>query len=364
MRVTTCALHSTTRAVPTGLGARLAGSSASEEVWNPRSSPYPSSHALLPPSTPLLSPRRAAQLEVARWAEMCGLREELRGLCEAQRVRTPMNAFERWRFHSKWEEEADGLPTEPLLPAKPPAADGEASPSEGGEGEGEGGVGRWAGSADARMLADLRRAGLSPAASRSLLLRLRASSAARAEQLARLRASLRRDGAAGAIGRLRVRIKQGEDGSSLLSLSLSEGGPLTPLPSLRLTSAHLRKLSELYTRHAGSSHPSCSPREERRFRFRLAALLLRYEAIGGLGFQAALGGAALVAMQRELGTNFECFASPLNCFYGAYCSAFPDVDVPFGSLGSFNAFQPIRGSYVCSLSPPLPLSIRALLCIH
>jgi hypothetical protein len=33
--------------------------------------------------------------------------------------------------------------------------------------------------------------------------------------------------------------------------------------------------------------------------------------------------------------RLECFASPLNCRYDRFASVFPDVDVPFGSYGSF-----------------------------
>merc|ERR1712137_397280 len=40
-------------------------------------------------------------------------------------------------------------------------------------------------------------------------------------------------------------------------------------------------------------------------------------------------------LKRELGVQFELFASPLNCFFPHFCSAFPDVDFPFGSFGSF-----------------------------
>ena len=40
-------------------------------------------------------------------------------------------------------------------------------------------------------------------------------------------------------------------------------------------------------------------------------------------------------LRARLGVGFECFASPLNCHLPRYCSAFPDVDAPFGSAGSF-----------------------------
>lgn len=46
----------------------------------------------------------------------------------------------------------------------------------------------------------------------------------------------------------------------------------------------------------------------------------------------------------------RCFASPLNQHYGAFCSAFPDVDAVFGSSGSFFHFFPSEGSFECN--PP------------
>jgi hypothetical protein len=48
---------------------------------------------------------------------------------------------------------------------------------------------------------------------------------------------------------------------------------------------------------------------------------------------------------RRFDCRTECFASPLNCRYGRFCSAFYDTDGAFGSLGSFFDFHPteVRG---------------------
>lgn len=46
----------------------------------------------------------------------------------------------------------------------------------------------------------------------------------------------------------------------------------------------------------------------------------------------------------------ECFASPLNCRFAPFCSAFPDTDAPFGSAGSFLDFKPDSGSF--EANPP------------
>jgi hypothetical protein len=81
----------------------------------------------------------------------------------------------------------------------------------------------------------------------------------------------------------------------------------------------------------------------------LYCCLARYDGLKGAGYQCAVPGGAFdaAADQCGLGTTIECFASPLNCRYRRFCSAFPDVEARFGSLGSFfdNAFFPIKGSF-------------------
>ncbi len=49
--------------------------------------------------------------------------------------------------------------------------------------------------------------------------------------------------------------------------------------------------------------------------------------------QGALPVTVLECLNRHFGVTFECFASPLNCYFRQYCSAFPDVDSYFGSRG-------------------------------
>lgn len=71
------------------------------------------------------------------------------------------------------------------------------------------------------------------------------------------------------------------------------------------------------------------------FHARLFALLLRYKSLQGHGFQAAVGPPVFRLLRRRLAVGFECFASPLNASFARCASAFPDVDGPFGSCGSF-----------------------------
>jgi len=56
------------------------------------------------------------------------------------------------------------------------------------------------------------------------------------------------------------------------------------------------------------------------------------------------------SIQRNFGVSFECFASPLNCYFRQYCSAFGDTDGYFGSRGTFLDFKPATGSF--QVNPP------------
>jgi len=54
----------------------------------------------------------------------------------------------------------------------------------------------------------------------------------------------------------------------------------------------------------------------------------------GFELQGALPLAVFECLNRMFDVTFECFASPLNCFFKQYCSAFADTDGYFGSRGS------------------------------
>lgn len=51
--------------------------------------------------------------------------------------------------------------------------------------------------------------------------------------------------------------------------------------------------------------------------------------------QTSLPVSVFGVLQKHFGVTFECFASPLNCYFRQYCSAFPDTDSYFGSRGYF-----------------------------
>ncbi|KAL3859388.1 hypothetical protein ACJMK2_009611 [Sinanodonta woodiana] len=120
--------------------------------------------------------------------------------------------------------------------------------------------------------------------------------------------------------------------------------------TMKLNSSHFHKLEQLY-------RLSC--RDDHRFEIflhRVWCLLRRYHtmfgshASEGLSLQGALPIPVFECLHRVFGVTFECFASPLNCYFKQYCSAFPDTDCFFGSRGPILNFHPVSGSF--EANPP------------
>uniref|UniRef100_A0A7N8Y0L4 mRNA (2'-O-methyladenosine-N(6)-)-methyltransferase n=1 Tax=Mastacembelus armatus TaxID=205130 RepID=A0A7N8Y0L4_9TELE len=119
---------------------------------------------------------------------------------------------------------------------------------------------------------------------------------------------------------------------------------------VKVNRGHFCKLELLY-------RYSCidDPRFEK-FLSRVWCLLKRYQVMfgsnanEGTGLQGALPVSVFEALNRQFGVSFECFASPLNCYFKQFCSAFPDIDGFFGSRGPFLSFCPVSGSF--EANPP------------
>ncbi|CAN0092649.1 unnamed protein product [Ascophyllum nodosum] len=75
-----------------------------------------------------------------------------------------------------------------------------------------------------------------------------------------------------------------------------------------------------------------------------------------------MGGDAFDVLLRRFGVRMECFASPFNCRYARYCSAFADTDSPFGSLGSFFEFRPTEGAF--EANPPFVRDVILKMALH
>ncbi|KAJ8401340.1 hypothetical protein AAFF_G00385710 [Aldrovandia affinis] len=93
-----------------------------------------------------------------------------------------------------------------------------------------------------------------------------------------------------------------------------------------------------------------------KFLSRVWCLIKRYQVMfgsgvnEGTGLQGALPVPVFEALHKQFGVSFECFASPLNCYFKQFCSAFPDIDGFFGSRGPFLNFCPASGSF--EANPP------------
>ncbi|KRT79985.1 hypothetical protein AMK59_7916 [Oryctes borbonicus] len=126
--------------------------------------------------------------------------------------------------------------------------------------------------------------------------------------------------------------------------------------TLAINATHLQKLEHLY-RH------SCF--DDRKFEFfipRVWVLLKRYATFLGVNpsssnatidvhdTQISLPVTVFECLHRMFGVTFECFASPLNCYFRQYCSAFADCDSYFGSRGPFLQLKAVSGSF--EVHPP------------
>jgi phosphorylated CTD-interacting factor 1 len=108
---------------------------------------------------------------------------------------------------------------------------------------------------------------------------------------------------------------------------------------------HYDELSGVYMR-TGRNLPS-------QLLGRMFNMVQRYDTVNYIRIQhqPVLPTRLFKTLSDLFGAYHECYASPLNRHYDAYCSPFPDTDVPFGSSGSFYDFYPTNGSFVCHPPP-------------
>jgi hypothetical protein len=110
-------------------------------------------------------------------------------------------------------------------------------------------------------------------------------------------------------------------------------------------------------------HPSSTDRaaHETAFHSALFCLLARYDMLQGAGLQSSMHGSVFDILLQHYDCRLECFASPLNSRYERFCSAFPDTDAAFGSVGSFfdYDFSSVGGSY--QANPPFSANFILLM---
>ena len=118
-------------------------------------------------------------------------------------------------------------------------------------------------------------------------------------------------------------------------------------------------------------HNKCEQmNNEQIFLSRIFSLICRYESYfknsiklnEGYGLQAALPGVVFKELNKQFEVSEEMFASPFNCYFSNYCSAFVDTDIFFGSHGSFFDYHPLEGSFECN--PPFTSEIYSRMIDH
>lgn len=131
---------------------------------------------------------------------------------------------------------------------------------------------------------------------------------------------------------------------------------------LKMNQEHFWKMEQLYGLNCRDD-----PRFDN-FLSRVWCLLRRYQtyfgtsANEGIGNQGALTPSLMECLNRIFGVTFECFASPFNCYFKQYCSAFPDTDGYFGSRGPFLDFYPTSGSF--EANPPFSEELMEAMVDH
>ncbi len=121
--------------------------------------------------------------------------------------------------------------------------------------------------------------------------------------------------------------------------------------SLRINEFHLNKMKELFELNLRTARLENELDEF--FPSVLFTTLLRYDALEGAGLQSAIPSSVFCFLNKKYGCDWECFASPFNCWLeknsledeeeeireslrgGKFGCAFGDTDAWFGGSGSF-----------------------------
>eukprot|EP00397_Hematodinium_sp_SG-2012_P018040 GEMP01018465.1.p1 GENE.GEMP01018465.1~~GEMP01018465.1.p1 ORF type:complete len:306 (+),score=77.29 GEMP01018465.1:238-1155(+) len=114
--------------------------------------------------------------------------------------------------------------------------------------------------------------------------------------------------------------------------------------TLKLNKTHFDRLQKAHAENAAGDTAS--------FDARVFALMCRYSALHGHGYQAAVDEKTFALLEALLGVSMEMFASPLNSYFSSFCSAFYDTDRYFGSQGSFFDFMPPAKGGSFQANPP------------
>ena len=312
-----------------GHSAPMGDASSSDSVLAVRVTSSEVPVAMVPWSGSSVPSAARPDVEVARLLSTRRLRRLLGSLCADAGAEPPIMALDRWMARSKLLEPPPH--EEPLLPA--------------------------AGVLDEGLVKDLCRGGaLRTEQAHHIAVQLSEASMHAAKRLA--------SGGGGRRGGTSTGCNEGAEQSAEIDAGVAhpstsgrvvvhEHGHLLRLalstaakPYADISKEHFDKLVDMYAVHGTTSSSPGTPD----LRTRAFCMLLRYQSLGAHGNQCALPPEGFDVLRDHLGVAFECFASPLNARYDRYCSAFADVDGPFGSVGSFFECNFTEGSFECN--PP------------
>eukprot|EP00760_Papus_ankaliazontas_P007619 PhM_4_TR13411/c0_g1_i1/m.81795/K17584/PCIF1; phosphorylated CTD-interacting factor 1 len=276
---------------------------------------------------------RCAEMELQRGDTIATLRKYFFELLDARRITRPREAFNRWLFESRTQLEVGGDRTllEPLIPCDP----NHRSPS---------------------LMRELVKACKERSKMDDALTDLYANEVL--DMMIRRAVDMTKA----------LHNPVGGCPTSAVSVSVTDSVKVTIRcegVSHDILPGHYQKLRRLfYNAHREGAGEVTDDHYHRR----LFTMLQRYRnATGtrpgeGSGHHAATPPDVLQTFRGELGVEMECFASPLNCHFPHFCSAFVDTDVFFGSVGSFFDYYPVEGSF--EAGPPYVEELMEEMRVH
>jgi hypothetical protein len=149
--------------------------------------------------------------------------------------------------------------------------------------------------------------------------------------------------------------KESEDGPRVSSIEQKSAMKVTLTHGKTRLEVNVETLKKLRALHGRLAFPKSARGDERRFLNDAFCVLARYAAAQGAHhkagtMQASAPTAVFDVLKKTFGVEAELCASPVNCRFRNFGSAFLDVDRHFGSFGSAFYFKPVTGSF--QANPP------------
>ncbi len=149
--------------------------------------------------------------------------------------------------------------------------------------------------------------------------------------------------------------KETEDGPHVSSTEHKSAMKVTLTHGKTRLEVNVETLAKLRALHGRLAFPKSARGDERRFLNDAFCVLARYAAAQGAHhkagtMQASAPIAVFDVLKKTFGVEAELCASPVNCRFRNFGSAFLDVDRHFGSFGSAFYFKPVTGSF--QANPP------------